>query len=440
MPAQQYDNDLKSLLSPVEMGSFVLSPSDNARSIYSGIPSTQKSKMWNFSITEDGENERVLSFLVDNRTVNFKLKEPDKVGEPIKAKRLPDTESDDFGVGGSSFKGKAQIHKSSPSKVVGTFQTGKTNMTFELSKSSEGGEDWTVFPRKHPSYNVKSFVNSILEKNLNTKNANIYDINNIANEAKNVYNSTPGIKDSSTSIWDKIKKTKIPLPDIDKITYPVTGGVNALPIAALIGAGVMGAKNVGQAIIGSESRPSLLRDLLVGAGIGAGGSALFQFLGSPDSPIFGQNDRAVMKDNIDPRKPMVFSDKFLNSDNYLDLLKKRKSASESEKLAFGSGNSAVDLIALQSILGADPTLTQGDRNVLIQQARRALQSSSGGSISIDRIRNMGLGMLAGYIMSKVVGFGAFGSIAATAIGGAIGGSISGRRGGPKYNSKGYYTY
>ena len=69
---------------------------------------------------------------------------------------------------------------------------------------------------------------------------------------------------------------------------------------------------------------------------------------------------------------------------------------------FGTGNQQVDLIALQSILGADPTLTQGDRNILISQARSAMRSSGGQSISIDRVKNMGLGMLAGYILSKTL--------------------------------------
>ena len=73
---------------------------------------------------------------------------------------------------------------------------------------------------------------------------------------------------------------------------------------------------------------------------------------------------------------------------------------EKQKLAFGTGNQQVDLIALQSILGSDPTLTQGDRNILISQARSAMRSSGGQSISIDRVKNMGLGMLAGYILWK----------------------------------------
>ena len=438
MAAKIDDNELNSLLSPVEMGSFMLSPGESTRSIYSGIPSTDKSKMWNFSITENGSGGRVLSFLVDNRALNFRLSEPETTGEPIAATRLPDTESDDFGVGGNSFTGRAQIHKSSPSKVVGTFQTGKNNMTFELSKSNNNGESWTVFPRKHPEANIKVFVDSILEKNnkrpSKAKKA-FASYDRIIEEIQDA-NERSGVGIKSPSFLDKIKKTKINIPSIDTVTYPITGGMEAVPVAAGIGAAAMGLKNIGQKLFTGESQ-SLLKDILIGGAVGGGGSALFQFLGSPDSPIMKQRDKSLLRQNMDINKPMVFQSRLHSDPNYLDLIQSKKAALD--KIAFGTGNPTVDLIALQSILGADPSLTQGDRNVLIQQARRALQSS-GGSTSIPQIKNMGLGMLAGYILSKMMGFGGMATIATTAIGGGIGNSFNSRPGGRQYNSKGYYTY
>jgi hypothetical protein len=483
------DKEIKSLLSPVEFGSFMLSPGESSRSVYSGIPSHDKSKMWDFSITEDGSGNRLLSFLVNNRAVNFRLAEPEKLGGSISATRLPDTESGDFGVGGNSFKGRAQIHKSSPSKVVGTFQTGKNNMTFELSKSSENGDSWTVHPRKHPDANIKTFVNTILEKNLNKsvslrKKAS-YDLNRVLKEIKMVSQKTnPNNPFDTSSVLEKLKRTKI--PSIDTITYPLTGGVKALPVAAGIGAAVMGLKNLGQKALGKDS-PSMVRDLLTGAALGGGGSALFQFLGSPNSPIMTKLDKQLMSQNMDVNKPMVFQEKLFKAPNYLEMLSNKNAAKqkiddkvavikkedgeyilytkdgkkvlgrhstrqkaikqeyaiqksqERNKLAFGTGNQVVDLIALQSILGADPSLTQGDRNVLIQQARRAMQSS-GGRASVGSLQSMGLGMLAGYIMSKVMGFGGMGTIVSSAIGGAIGSTFGGRKNGPQFNSKGYYTY
>ena len=443
------DDNIKSLLAPVDFESFSSDASHRERSTYSGIPSMNNPKMWDFSITENGDGTRNLSFLVDNRTLNFKLDEPDKPGEPIKAKRLTDTESDDFGVGGDSFKGRAQIHKSSPSKILGTFQTGKTNMTFELN-SQKDNNSWVISPRKHPVTTVKSFVDTVLEKKLH-KTAGplltlaIDKIKDFSNEAKEVKEKFKEFN-TPTELKDKIKQYIGGLT-VDKLTYPITGGIEALPSAALIGAGVMGARNIGQRIVGKQHN-SLLKDLALGGAGGAVASGAFQLLGSPDSPLYSENSRKMMTQNMDFKNPLEIPEKLKTDPNYLDIIKKeyqeRKlgSAVDLQKLAFGTGNQQVDLIALQSILGADPTLTQGDRNILISQARSAMRSSGGQSISIDRVKNMGLGMLAGYILSKAMGFGGLGTIASVAIGGFMG---SGSRGGvnsagPRYNSAGYYTY
>ena len=443
------DDNIKSLLAPVDFESFSSDASHRERSTYSGIPSMNNPKMWDFSITENGDGTRNLSFLVDNRTLNFKLDEPDKPGEPIKAKRLTDTESDDFGVGGDSFKGRAQIHKSSPSKILGTFQTGKTNMTFELN-SQKDNNSWVISPRKHPVTTVKSFVDTVLEKKLHKTagpllNLAIDKIKDFSNEAKEVKEKFKELN-SPTELKDKIKQYIGGLT-MDKLTYPITGGIEALPSAALIGAGVMGARNIGQRMVGKQHN-SLLKDLALGGAGGAVASGAFQLLGSPDSPLYSENSRKMMTQNMDFKNPLEIPEKLKTDPNYLDIIKKeyqeRKlgSAVDLQKLAFGTGNQQVDLIALQSILGADPTLTQGDRNILISQARSAMRSSGGQSISIDRVKNMGLGMLAGYILSKAMGFGGLGTIASVAIGGFMG---SGSRGGvnsagPRYNSAGYYTY
>jgi len=489
------DDNIKSLLAPVDFESFSSDASHKERSTYSGIPSMNNPKMWDFSITENGDGTRNLSFLVDNRTLNFKLDEPEKPGEPIKAKRLTDTESDDFGVGGDSFKGRAQIHKSSPSKILGTFQTGKTNMTFELN-SQKDNNSWVISPRKHPVTTVKSFVDTVLEKKLHKTagpllNLAIDKIKDFSNGAKEVKEKFKELN-SPTELKDKIKQYIGGLT-MDKLTYPITGGIEALPSAALIGAGIMGARNIGQRMVGKQHN-SLLKDLALGGAGGAVASGAFQLLGSPDSPLYSENSRKMMTQNMDFKNPLEIPEKLKTDPNYLDIIKKeyqerklgssedlQKSAvikkekgkyklytkdgkkvlgthdtrqeaikqeyaiqksQEKQKLAFGTGNQQVDLIALQSILGADPTLTQGDRNILISQARSAMRSSGGQSISIDRVKNMGLGMLAGYILSKAMGFGGLGTIASVAIGGFMG---SGSRGGvnsagPRYNGAGYYTY
>jgi hypothetical protein len=152
-----------------------------------------------------------------------------------------------------------------------------------------------------------------------------------------------------------------------------------------------------------------------------------------------QNAQRLNQLNLEKTKEtqLINSHKLIKDKNKLlgeqDMLKQ-----SSQKLAFSSGNQTVDLIALQSILGADPTLTQGDRNVLVAQARAALRKAPGSSINVNQLRGMGLGMLMGYATSKLVGVGPFGTVASMAIGGGLG--SMGRKSGPSWQPGGYYTY
>lgn len=503
--------DLKTLLEPVELGSFALSSQTRSRETYSGFPEIKNSKMWDFSITENGDGNRVLSFLVDNRTLNFQLEQSDQKDKPIIAKRLPDTEVDDFGVGGNSYKGRAQIHKSKGDNVLGTFQTGKVNMTFQLEKDPENPKKWSITPRKNPNATVQSFVKNITEK-YNTKKAS-----------------------QSVSVGDMV----------NKLTYPLTGGVGGALASAGIGFGLGGLKGLyDDWRYGKENnRFSALQKALMGAGAGGILSGVFQYFGDPK--YMTEPERFRHLNNMEPGKPFIFDPKFYTAPSYADamdlqkknafegfraelktspsrlgtphtpptpntfripetpkiiaareavqraarereqnaqrlnelnrqkvqenqlveshrampqvekpvmrsmspqqikdqdrLLREQKMLKKSlEKTAFSSGNQTVDLIALQSILGADPTLTQGDRNVLIGQARAALRKAPGSSINVNQLRGMGLGMLLGYATSKLVGFGPFGTVASMAIGGTIGGM--GRKSGPSWQPGGYYVY
>jgi hypothetical protein len=500
--------DLKTLLEPVELGSFALSSQTRSRETYSGFPEIKNSKMWDFSITENGDGNRVLSFLVDNRTLNFQLEQSDQKDKPIAAKRLPDTEVDDFGVGGNAYTGRAQIHKSKGDNILGTFQTGKTNMTFQLERDSENPKKWSITPRKNPNATVQSFVKNITEK-YNTKKA-----------------SQP------TSVGDMV----------NKLTYPLTGGFGGALASAGIGFGLGGLKGLyDDWRYGKENNQfSVLQKALMGAGAGGLLSGAFQYFGDPK--YMSETERFRHLNNMEPNKPFIFEPNFYTAPSYLDQLEwhkkknafegfraelnttpntfsraelkttpsrlgaphapptpntfqipetpkivaareavqraarereqnaqrlnqlnlektketqlinshklikdKNKSLSEqdmlkesSDKLAFSSGNQTVDLIALQSILGADPTLTQGDRNVLIAQARAALRKAPGSSINVNQLRGMGLGMLMGYATSKLVGFGPLGTVASMAIGGGLG--SMGRKSGPSWQPGGYYVY
>jgi len=79
----------------------------------------------------------------------------------------------------------------------------------------------------------------------------------------------------------------------------------------------------------------MIRDLLTGAAIGGGGSALFQLLGSPNSPIMTKMNKKLMSDNMDVNKPMVFQEKMFKDPNYLELLNRAKKAQQclDEKIA-----------------------------------------------------------------------------------------------------------
>ena len=413
--------------------------------------------MWDFSLTEDGEGGRLLSFLVDNKTINFKIHKSES-GTPIGATRLPDSESEDFGLGGDARKGRAQIHKATPSKIVGTFQTGKNNMTFEFDKSPDSEHLWSLVPRKNPEANVSQFVKAILEKKI-------------------------AAEDKGAGLWDKIKKTRVPLPSIDTITYPLTGDApGGIAVSAGLGAGAMALKNMYDRVSGNEHN-SLLTDMLLGAGGGAAASGLFRWLGTPEGKP--REDRDLYRNNMNPGQRMLFPQKFYTDKSYWDVLdsiaaskrlsppgmtfkdlirnkdlelsrqffkdnqdkfnqivKAQKGASQDDdttKTAFMSGNQEVDMIALQSILGADPTITPAERRALAAQARSAMSASGSTYVSINSVKAGGLGMLAGYIMSKMMGFGGLGTLASVAIGGAVGSSFGGKSG-PMWNSRGYYEY
>jgi hypothetical protein len=441
MPKTLDDSDLQSLLQPVKLESFTVSPERGSRSTFSGIPKIEKSKMWDFSIGEDGSGNRVLSFLVNNRTINFRLSHSDKPEQPIDAIRLPDSETEDFGISGDNRTGRAQIHRSGPNSIVGTFQTGKNNMTFEFQKNESGDQDWRVFPRKNPNANVKTFVNAITGKRASDLDSVLKDL-----ESSTVSTAVTG---APRSLFDAIKKFRVPIPSVDTVTYPLTGpALRAIPIAGGIGAGAMGLRNMFQRATGQEHN-SLLLDLLLGGGVGAGASGAFKLFGQHNSPGKTPYETQMYSKNMKPQNSILFPTELATNKSYWDVIRdlpERKTAQQdnvpiskhNKKVAFGTGNQEVDLIALQSILGADPTLTQGDRNILIGQARTAMRSTGQTSVPVNSIRGMGLGMLAGYAISKFFGFGGLGTIASVAIGGGFGRMGGGS--GPTWNSKGYYVY
>ena len=513
------DKDVGSLLAPVSLGSFALSPMQGSRESFSGIPTIDKSKMWDYALTEDHDKKRILSFLLDNRAINFRLEKPEKEGDPIKAKRLADSESNDFGVGGNATKGRAQIHKAHPSKITGTFQTGKTNTTFDLAKASDNEEDWHVIPRKNPDHSVDTFVSAIMDRH-EKKAIDLSGVQNVANNQINTLGSNiqSGQYEVPHAASDALNKLKSLVPSPEKVMYPLSGTddngsmLKSVGIAGGIGAGVMGIRNLVQRLLGGQHN-SMAGDMLTGGAVGAGASGLYHALGSTagmtpeDKKIFTDG----WKPGVMPKIPSSYSKYPTTLDVMNEAIAHReKIGSDEENLTktaiplisqlaelqkvtqenainpfnpanhipdstllqmtsrivrepqendrdFAAraltvaknvlakkgeekvANQVVDLISLQGILGADPSLTPGDRNILLNLARTAM-NSSGGQISMGRIGNMGLGMLSGYVLSKVMGFGGAGTIASMAIGGALGNSSGNSPYGAKWNNDGYMSY
>jgi hypothetical protein len=364
------------------------SPSQK-KEVFSGIPSYNKSTMLDYAVEEGDQGERILSFLIGDSVVNFKLNQPKEKGDPITAMRLADVEKGDFGARGNSVRGKLQIHKSSPNSIYGTIHGGDRTMTFSLDNPSTETNEWTLSPKKHPISDVADFVKSV----------------------------------------DIQQKKAFKLPTMDQITAPLTADYpTAMALSALIGSGVMGARNLGLkawAKLTGEEDPTnpLWQDLALGAGGGALASGAFKAIGEADkhlgthAPRFNHHLPKFMERRYD-----------FNTPSYL------KTASDMEKKA-----NTVEISRIQNLLSYDVSLTPADRRILLSQLQDATRLAQNGQIDINRLRNSGMGMLFGYLTAKFLGFGVGGQIASTALGGFVG-SNSTPKGGKQWDTRGFYHY
>ena len=383
------------------------SESSNAsplRETYRGIPTNDKSKMWDYSVEEGEDGQRILSFLVDDSVVNFKLNQPKNQGENISVMRLPDADRADFGARGNATKGRFQVHKSGPSSIYGTIHGGKKTMTFGLENTDPTNHDWVMTAKNSPITDVAALVKSV------------------------------SIKD----------KTAFQVPTMEQLTAPLTASYPvAMGLSALLGAGGMATYHIGNKVLKrlrgedtSEDRP-LWQDMLLGAGGGALASGAFKAFGENDkelgrhAPRFNhhrlQNQPMVFStpENLKPA-PVVATHGVSNS--------VQPKVASMEKKAQG-----VDVGHVQNLLSYDQTLTPADRRILISQLEQAAKMSPNGEIDMNRIRNSGLGMLVGYITAKLMGFGLPGQIGTAALGGFIGANST-QSGGKQWDSRGFYHY
>ena len=180
-----------------------------SRERFAGIPENKNSVMWDYSIEEDGDGNRILSFLVNDGVINFKLQQNEG---SILAERFPDAEKDDFGRRGNSIKGRFQVHRSSPNHIYGTMHGGQKTFTFSLDKNED--DKWTLSQKTSPLTEISDLLKVVRQKSA----AQTYD----------------------------------PYPSklIDTLSAPLTAPYStAVPAAALIGAGIMGGKNLIQRLL-----------------------------------------------------------------------------------------------------------------------------------------------------------------------------------------------
>jgi hypothetical protein len=351
---------------------------------YAGIPQVEKPTMWDYSIEEDGDGNRILSFLVDENAINFKLQQNEN---NILAERFPDANKEDFGRRGNAIKGRFQVHKASPTNIYGTIQGGSAPMTFSMDQTEDS--KWTMTGKRSPLAEISDLLQVVRKK-------------------------TASIDPYNTTL-------------IDKITSPVTGPMEfALPASALIGAGAMTAKNLGQRLLAKirgeeEPKSNILMDALLGA---AGGAALtygFKRMGESQDPFSPQFNYMLR-----PEDDLIFgNEKVPVGERFVNKFKKTASMQ-------------VDVERIKRILNSDYGLTSADKRVLMDQLNRAVYQQGSSSLNLDRLRGGAFGALLGYILAKVLGMGGAGTAAASVIGGLLG-SQGGHKS-RKNDPRGFYYY
>jgi hypothetical protein len=369
---------------------------------YTTIPENTKSKRWDYALEEDGDGGRILSFLMEDGTLNFKINQPGENKE-ISAIRLPDSERDDFATRGNAVRGKMQLHKSGPGIIHGTIQNQGKIMTFLLEKNKDN-EEWTIRSTKSPDSNVVELIRAVTP-------------NKIAKVLRGPESS-----------------------NADILTTPLTADYpQAMGLSALIGAGLLGSYHVGRKVLdkimGREVRSTpLWQDLLLGAGAGAIGAGAFKMFGETDKEL---GRRAPRYNHRRPASvPLVFASKKVETPLVVDpsMVQPYQKKASMQKEA-----NSIDISRIKNLLSFDNSLTSADRKILMSQLMQAEKIAVNGKIDIGRIRNAGLGALAGYILAKAMGFGIPTQIGAAAFGAFAAGGSTGNNS-RKWDTRGFYHY
>jgi len=419
--------------------------STRSMEIFSGIPEKNKQEMWDASIEEGGNGKKILSFLTNGKVLNFEL-EDGELGDGkgvAYAKRLPDADRHDFGTRGEAITTRFQTFNTSPGKIYGTWQNGKKSMTFSLERDGDTNR-WVI--KKKGEADPLSSVSSLIK---------------------------------SVSIDDKVADEYGRFAD--RITAPLTSsspGV-AYTASALIGAGVMGAKNIGEkvynAILGGgiEDTSSIRNDLLMGAAggmLGTGGIRMIGGIGDGkidsgnkkrdamyiySNYVKNSGDRLTAEEimrNADDLSIFLPENSYrLHKTNGFTIRPRTEKELQLEKSGEEREEGMDKVASLQSVeqikmmLQYDPSLTYTDKMILIQQLSAAIRNAGtpSGMLDLGMLKGLGFGALFGYIVSKIAGAGMYGQVGSTLLGSAIGGLVA--SGGsakhqPKTHRNGYQYY
>jgi hypothetical protein len=375
---------------------------ERVKATFRGIPENKKSKAWEYALEEDADGSRILSFMVDEGVVNFKLN-PEPTDDGYQAIRIPDVERDDFGTRGNAVRGRMQIHRSGPNIIHGTIQNKGKAMTFALENESPEENNWKVRAKQDPTKDVATLIQSV---------------------------------SPSTKIASFVRRD----PNLHNWSLPLTADYpQAMLLSALIGAGAMGTYNLGRKALkkvqGEEDDGrALWQDIILGGAGGALASGAFKYFGETDKHL---GRRAPRYNHRRPDSvPLVFPDMRTQTKVVVDpafVQPYQKGASMSKEA------NDLDISRIQNLLSFDHSLTPADRKILMSQLQQAMRMSSNGKIDINRVRNAGLGMLAGYISAKALGFGVPMQIGAAALGGFMAGRPSGNNA-RKWDTRGFYHY
>ena len=366
------------------------------RFVYSGIPTSSKQSNMRYSVLVDkkGDKEFRIQLAPKGALLRWKLS-PDKEGKGAKAERMPEIpigQPPDEDDGEIESQGMFQVHKSGKDEIYGTLQDGKTNQSIRFTRGQDG-QGWDMQPAQSPKARNKSALDFVTGMKLKTAAP-------IAPVTEEPYNLQPATHvPTNQDAYDYQRRA------VNTMTWPLTGDNLPLQMAltggigALGGAAYHGYKKLRNMVTGEEDDDStvggdMARFGLAGAAAPVAWNALNSLAGAYQSGL-----RKV---------PGIQKNNSLN----------KKAYEYSSSAQYDDSPNGLDFRQVLSSLRSDTSLTPAEREQLINMAHKA--SAQGLRVDPQALSAAGMGMLAGYVMSKLMGMGGFGQAAMSGLGGLVG--------------------